>query len=254
MRSALLAIAVACALSSSTMAADTHPGAAVYLELCSACHTIGEGDTAGPDLLPATKKSTEELRAAIVRMEANVGPLRPEQIDSLIDLLKAPNVQQILTGGAVSPAPAEKPLPAGSALEGRRLFFGEAGLQNGGSPCFACHAIGGRGGNLAADLTNVRTRIGSAGLITLAERPTFPMMRGAYATHPVTQQEAIHLAAFIAAPSATNGPATSGQSVLHSAAAGAVVAFLGAVALLFRARRGGVRSRIVRRASGGGKS
>jgi ubiquinol-cytochrome c reductase cytochrome c subunit len=251
MRSALLAIAVAFSLSSSPIAAETHPGAALYLELCSACHTVGEGDTAGPDLLPATKKTPQELRAAIVRMETNVGPMRPEQIDSLVDLLKSPNVHQILNGGAVSPAPAEKPLPAGSALEGRRLFFGESGLQNGGSPCFACHAIGGRGGNLAADLTNVRTRIGSPGLITLAERPTFPMMKAAYGAHPVTQQEAIHLAAFIAAPTATSGPPPGEQSVLHSAAAGAVVALLGAVALLFRARRDGVRSRVVRRASGG---
>jgi ubiquinol-cytochrome c reductase cytochrome c subunit len=251
MRSVLLAVALAFALASRSVAAETHPGAAVYLELCSACHTIGEGDGAGPDLLPATKKAPQELRAAIVRMETNVGPMRPEQIDSLVDLLKTPNVQQILTGGAAPAAPNEKPLPAGSALEGRRLFFGEARLQNGGSPCFACHSVGGRGGNLAADLTSVRTRIGSTGLTTLAERPTFPMMKAAYATHPVTQQEAIHLAAFFTAPTATNGPAPGGQSVLHSAAAGAVVAFLGAVALLFRARREGVRSRVVRRASGG---
>jgi hypothetical protein len=48
-----------------------------FLQSCAACHSIGEGQLVGPDLLPATRRPAAELRAAVQRMEDNVGPLTP---------------------------------------------------------------------------------------------------------------------------------------------------------------------------------
>lgn len=228
--------------------ADLAPVVSQFADHCAPCHSVGGGDAAGPDLLPATKKTPAELRVAIKSMEANVGPLTAVDIDGYISLLKAPDVQTLISGG-VPHTPAPAPVPEGSAESGGHLFFGRIPMANGGTPCFACHAVAGEGGNLAADLTRVHARIGDRGILAVAQNPAFPMMKAAYAQHPVTASEAVDLAAFLRTSPAGES-VVSDTGVLHNAAAGAVVAILGAVALLFRARREGVRARMVRRSAG----
>lgn len=246
MRSVLLAALVVLSALPRNAAADLAPVVAQFTDHCAPCHSVGGGDAAGPDLLPATKKPPEELRVAIKSMEANVGPLTAADIDGYIALLRSPDVQTLVSGG-VPHTPAPPAVPQGSPDAGRHLFFGGNRFANGGTPCFACHAVGGRGGNLAADLTRVHSRIGDRGILAVAQTPAFPMMKAAYGKHPVTAAEAVDLAAFLRTFPVSEATG-SDSGVLHNAAAGAVVAILGAVALLFRARREGVRARMVRRA------
>ncbi|MFA6954938.1 MAG: hypothetical protein WC538_03605 [Thermoanaerobaculia bacterium] len=152
-------------------------------------------------------------------------------------------------------AEAAAPMPLGSEANGRLLFFGEQPLVNGGSPCFACHAAGARGGNLAADLTSVQARLGPGTLVAATVKPPFPMMKAAYAKHPVAEEEALDLAAFLTSfakgkqQPAQPLPARSLPLNLGALAFAAVI--FAAVTLLFRSRRAGVRSRLVRNSERG---
>lgn len=195
-------------------------GATLFNDRCSICHTIGGGDQAGPDLVAAKRLKPDALRAALNRMQQNVGPLAPAETDALIAFLTTATPH----GPAVAPPP-----PRGIAANGRRLFFGETRFANDGTPCFACHAIAGEGGSLAANLTNSKANVTAA-----MARPPSPMMKAAYARHPVTDAEGLDLAAFV---SEAKPETRERVGVLHGAAAGiALLAFV-AVGLIVKRRR-----------------
>jgi len=199
-------------------AANAATGAALFNDKCSVCHTIGGGDGAGPDLIKTKSFDHVKLRAAVDRMQTNVGPMAPADIDALVGFL----------GGGTAVA-AAKPRPRGIPANGRHLFFGDRPLSNGGSPCFACHAIEGRGGNLAIDLTNAK-----ADIARVATQPPFPMMKAAYARHPVTDAEALDLAAFIGEPKLASRERTG---VVHGTAAGIALLAFASVGLIVKRRR-----------------
>lgn len=212
--------------------ASAGPAEQLYNDSCAGCHTIGGGEGVGPDLLPSTKWSHADLEVAIKRMEDNVGPLTDEQVDGLIAFLKGPQAQPV-------PEP-----PKGSPDTGRKLFFGEQKLANGGSPCFACHAVAGRGGNLAIDLTAVHKRRNATVLMAATAKPGFPMMKAAYARTPVTEEEARDLLAFFEA--SANAPArTERVTPVRVGAVSFAGVMLGAVALVSRSRKAGVRKRLI---------
>ena len=194
-------------------------GPALFDERCAPCHTVGGGDSAGPDLVKAKRLAPAELRAAVKRMEINVGPLTAADVDALVAFLVA----------ATPTAPPKPALPVGNPANGRQLFFGAKALTNGGTPCFACHAAGGEGGNLARDLTNAKVNVAA-----VAVQPAFPMMKAAYARNAVTDAEALDLAAFVAE---AKGGRRAGSGVVHGAAAGIAALAFAAVGLIVKRRR-----------------
>lgn len=232
---------------------EADPHAVTYLKLCAGCHTIGGGALTGPDLLPSTQWPREDLRVAVKRMEVNVGPMTDEEVDGQTDLLKDPSVQQRLDAAReqriVEMAATLEP---GVPAVGQRLFFGERRFANAGIACFACHAVAGRGGNMAIDLTAAHQRLGQQSVISATEQPAFPMMKAAYGTKPVTPQEAAHLAAFFEQtaaeiqPGSPPPPPNEGVGLVHAGAGGFFIVVLAGVALLARTRRAGVRSRLIR--------
>jgi len=244
----LFAAAVILLAASASLAADK--GAQLFLEKCSPCHSVGGGDLAGPDLIAATQWPPGDVRAAIHRMEENVGTLHVDEVEALVALLKNPAVKDLIAAAETTQtaaAPAE--IERGSAEAGQRLFFGQQKLANGGAPCFACHAAGGQGGNLAADLTLVYARISQAGLVATTQQPAFPLMKSAYAARPITEQEAFDLSAFLKQSGANVKPGTERPErtgVLHGTAAGVAALVLAGLGLVLRTRRAGVRSRMVR--------
>lgn len=234
-------------------AGSVHPFANDYLELCAGCHTIGGGELSGPDLLPSTTWAREDLRVAVKRMEKNVGPMTDEQVDGITDLLLGPGPQaQLDAAGEEKVQEMAATLEPGDPRTGRSLFFGVRRLTNGGVGCYACHAVAGRGGNMAVDLTMAHQRLGAQSLMSATERPAFPMMVAAYGSKPVTSQEAAHLAAFLEATAAATPAAQAAQppqealGLLHAGAGGIVLFVVAGVALLARSRRAGVRARMVR--------
>jgi putative heme-binding domain-containing protein len=123
---------------------------------CALCHGLGaRGGGRGPDLTRAVKKHTHtdaEMFQVIsngipgTAMPANgtngqgVG-MTDEEIWQIITYIRSQEVK----------APAH---PAGSAVHGKELFFGDAN-------CSLCHMIEGKGGRLGPELTGVggsRTR------------------------------------------------------------------------------------------------
>lgn len=241
---AITAIAVAFLIVQPARAAN---GAKFFADSCAACHSIGGGDLVGPDLIRVAQRPRADVQKAVKRMEANVGPLAPEQIDALVDFLKAPDAKAQLAAATVPPVEMSPEETAASATTGRALFFGEQPLANRGTPCFACHSVAGRGGSLAADLTAVHSRRDTAALVKTANEPAIPLMKAAYRGHAVTRQEAFHLAAFFKEVPAGTPPAKERTAPLYGMAGGAAAAVLACVAVVFRSRRAGVRSRMVRK-------
>ncbi|MHB0971803.1 MAG: c-type cytochrome [Thermoanaerobaculia bacterium] len=239
-------------VSGSALALERSP-VELYDELCAACHTVGEGESGGPDLFPSTSWPRAELRAAVERMQENTGPMTPEQIDAIVDLLANPDVKSLLAGeppatphpATSKPAPASPPPPQGSPDRGRRLFFGDEPLAKGGSPCHACHAVNARGGTLARDLTGSHARLGARALLAATENAPFPMMKAAYAGRPLTPDETVDIVAFLREAPTQPAQAAERGVILGGAAGGLILIALSAGSAA-RARRAGTRSRMVR--------
>ena len=231
-----------------------------YLSRCAGCHTIGEGELSGPDLLPATGWPAPDLAKAVERMEKNVGPMIAEQVASVVELLKSEDVKPRLSAARERQvAEMAATLEPASPAAGEELFHGRRAFANRGVACSACHQAGRpgqvRGGTLAADLTDAATRLGEPALISAAENPGFPLMRASYASRPVTRQEAIHLAAYLEEVDEETGDGRAATAAAPNTAAwigwggtGAAVLFLAAMVLLYRGRNRGIRARLVRRA------
>lgn len=226
--------------------AQKSPAVTLFEDRCGACHTIGGGDQAGPDLVAVAQWPDGKLHEAIERMEDNAGEMNDDEVKLLVAFLKSPDVKQQLAGGttAATAVPEAPPPPPAYPDNGRKLFFGEAQFANGGSPCFACHAVSGRGGNLARDLTSAGALIGNVRLTAAATKPLFPAMKANYTTRPLTPQEALDVVAFLEQPSAA-GAVTDRIDIVHGGAAAAALVIMAAVALLAGSRRG-FRSRLTR--------
>jgi mono/diheme cytochrome c family protein len=172
--------------------------AARYLTTCAGCHSLGGLKRSGPDLLHVAEWPTDQLKVAIKRMEQMVGPLTEEDLTMLAGLLQhADLLNRLKVEEARLQALFMAQMEPPNAATGERLFFGRDTLLNGGLSCVACHAVGGRGGNLGSDLTAAFATMGELPLISAIETAGFPLMEPHYRRHPVTTQEAMHLARFL---------------------------------------------------------
>lgn len=227
--------------------------ARAFLNRCSGCHTVGGGALSGPDLTTSIQWPESDLAQATRRMQRNVGPLSEDEIQMLVAFMKSPDVQPRL---ADERQKFERQFAAqidpGSAETGRRLFYGQATLKNGGMACHACHAASGAGGNMAVDLTRTHATMGDMPLISAIQQSGFNVMRAAYRDCPITRQEAVHLAKFLER-AGQQPPVAASPPPLHAIASGIALATFAAMAVGYRRRNRGVRARLVQRASGGQK-
>ncbi|MCX6895100.1 MAG: c-type cytochrome [Verrucomicrobia bacterium] len=172
--------------------------AARFMISCAGCHSLAGIKLNGPELTPATAWPAEQLKTAIKRMEKNVGPMPDEQIAALAEFLKVPDIRERLKAEEVRIQAQflAKMTPPDAAL-GRLLFLGNEPLRNGGLACAACHTAAGTGGNLGPDLTGVFAKVGGmTPLISGIEQAGYKVMAPHYKRHPVTKQEAMHLAKY----------------------------------------------------------
>lgn len=228
-------------------AAPADVAAEAFVTRCSGCHTVGGGPMKGPDLAPATQWAVADLRVSVKKMEKNAGPLSEAELDQLTSLLKDPALRPRLAAErqravAVMAASLDPPDPA----LGEALFMGARGFKNGGLPCAACHQVGDRGGALGPDLTLLKDRLPRVAMLSAFEGANYIIMRPAYAGHPVTKQEAIHLAGFFEerAPAAVTGD--EGGWVAPVGAALALLALLLIRITVSNRGPAGIRARLVR--------
>ncbi|HOW66097.1 MAG TPA: cytochrome c [Candidatus Paceibacterota bacterium] len=204
------------------------PIAGRFAVMCSGCHSLTGAKLNGPDLSPSTGWPMDQLKPAIKRMEKNVGPLTDEQVTAFAEFLKAPDIRERLkTEQERIQAQFMAKLAPPDPLIGKALFLGTQPLRNGGLACAACHAAAGAGGNLGKDLTGVFVRMGrETPLISAIEQSGFKIMAPHYQRHPVTQQEAMHLARYFSTLDPKQ-PAPSQASFTHAGAGLALALFVG---------------------------
>ena len=230
---------------------DAGQGKAVFQASCASCHTLGGGDTVGPDLKGVLERSGEAGTRDFIADPAKViasgdpkvaalvekfnGVAMPDlgltdvQVDAVLAYLAA---QGSATGGV--PAKPAPNAPAGDEAAGKRLFTGETQLENGGAACMSCHRmadVGSLGGGIVGpDLTGAAAKYGGQQALAavLATLP-FPTMVPVYAGHGLTKTEQADLAAFM---QASSGEPAAGDSTLAVVAIGAAVA-LALLALAF---------------------
>lgn len=259
-----------------TAPAAAQDAAAFYEENCSACHTIGGGNQAGPDLDHVTARrprawlvrflldppglvaSGDATAIALVsEWDGAVMDPTPGLTPALAEALLA-FIEERSSAGVQPPAPAEFAVTPDDVTHGRRLFTGSTALASGGAPCSACHAAGDiAAGTLGPDLTAVSSRLrGHRALTSWLGSPPTPMMRAVYRTHPLDATETHALAAFLDNAQRMPAPSAGRQRtrLAASALAGAAVGFLilGAVwRRRFRAVRRPMVAAALARTSGG---
>ena len=199
-------------------------GKELFEKECAGCHTIGGGDSAGPDLKGVTgKRPVAWLERVIVepdKLAAAKDPIRlglmkqyggempnlginRKDAKKIIAYLQNVSPGTSSSGTAAPAGPTPKPVEAVVTPElvalGRGLFTGGKPFANGGAPCVACHGFGVAGvsgGNLAVDLSARSEAAGEQGFRGMLKGLNFPIMRRMYADKPLTEEEITSLVVF----------------------------------------------------------
>src|SRR4030067_1027552 len=158
-RWAILVLCCACAFAAPVLGVHRSPlaeqGEAIFQKNCSACHTVGGGRSAGPDLAgvtarrdrawltriitapgalldsgdPVARKLLEEFRG--LRMP-DLG-ITPKETDAILSYLAEESASPA-TDAQTPPSPGgERPLAGGEPEGGKSPVFGTARFRNGGA-------------------------------------------------------------------------------------------------------------------------
>jgi cytochrome c2 len=196
-----------------------------FKKTCANCHTIGGGRLTGPDLKNVTqRKEREWLTRFMLNPKAVIdggdtyakqlfddhrGVLMPvmpdltvERCESILKLIDAESkLERSQFVGAATSLP-DRPFTEDEIDQGHELFVGLTRLTNGGPPCLACHSVQGvyatGGGMLGPDLTQVFNKLqGRKGMAAWLTSPATPTMQPIYKNHPLTNDEILHLIAYL---------------------------------------------------------
>jgi mono/diheme cytochrome c family protein len=210
----MMLAAIIAVSSSAALAQTTDQGAEIYDQSCSRCHKadgLGEPGkfpplTGNPDAADkpyVVDVVTNGLEGRVIlgetydrKMPAFDGRLTPEEIDQVSDYVV------VLSGGGATTSPTTiVPLAPGNAVVGDDLFRGGALLSGGGTACIACHSAGEYdrlgGPGLGIDLNSIIEEFGTAGFISAITDPVVDPMIAVFGDHPITEQEANDLAAYL---------------------------------------------------------
>lgn len=258
-------------LAGPALAQSPEEGQASFQQKCGACHTVGGGPLAGPDLEGVTTRRAHDWLVRWIMVPDQMlseGDPTATQLLQEFNNVPMPNLGvtegealalityfESASGGAAGDQPAAEPqgwLMRGDVGEGLSLFVGDQPLQQGGPACLSCHSIGTigelGGGTLGPDLTHAATRYGGeAGMqATLVGLP-FPTMQGVFNAQPLSPDEVVDLQAFLVWMDQTaEEQITVGFLWIGAAAAGFIV-LVALSHLLWRKRQKGVRQPLVGR-------
>jgi mono/diheme cytochrome c family protein len=218
-------------------------GKELFEKECSGCHTIGGGDSGGPDLKGITGMRTADWLERIIvepdKLTADKDPIHLALVkqyggempnlgisrkDAKKIIAYLQDVSPVPSSSGAAPAAEPAPKPVETAVthelvaQGRALFTGGIPFANGGAPCTGCHGFGYAGvpgGNLAVDLGMRIEGVGEQVFRRMLKSLNFPVMRKMYADKPLTDAEITALVVFAkdavarkAAPAGSFYPAT----------------------------------------------
>ncbi len=197
-------------------------GEKLFKQICVACHTVSQGRLVGPDLADVHIRRSEAWIIKFVQSsqsvinagdpvavalfeEYNKIPMpdnnySDDQIRAIISYI-AENSPGGPSGG-ISPLAEidSSKIINGNTRYGEELFEGNRRLENSGPSCNSCHHVKNdnvtAGATFAKDLTDVNTRLSSAGVQAILAYPPFPAMQQAYKDKPLTEEEIAHLSVF----------------------------------------------------------
>lgn len=192
--------------------ATADDGKSLFEKQCASCHTIGGGESGGPDLKGVVAKRPHEwLESVIIEPEKLTAKKDPTQLELVKkygyempnlgigheDALKIINYIAAAEGGAPQAAPAAEQMTFVVTPEliaqGKGLFIGSIKMAKGGAACISCHPFsypGINGGNLSiADLKNSYQKLGDTGMSGALKGLKFPTMKKIYADRPLTDNE-----------------------------------------------------------------
>ncbi|MBJ6727143.1 c-type cytochrome [Geomesophilobacter sediminis] len=212
-----------------TAQARAEEGKELFQKLCASCHTIGGGNSVGPDLRQVTERHPADWLVQIItapdKLAAAKDPAQLELVKKFgmempnlgVSRADAEKIIAFLGTGASAPAGQTEsagapPVVVTPALlgTGRALFTGRIPFAGGGPPCVSCHTIrypGVHGGTLAADLTGIYATMGDSGVRGVLQSLSFPVMKTAYANRPLKDQEIAPLIALFQDASTGKGRA-----------------------------------------------
>jgi mono/diheme cytochrome c family protein len=247
----------------------------MFAKKCGGCHTLGEGDRTGPDLLGVTtRRSTKWLLGMIRGAGAFIDAGDPTATELLAKFKNVRMPDQALAeadvvgligyvrdctekGGcklALGPIRHARDAKPDDVARGRALFLGERPFAAGGPACVSCHGAGAAGrlalgaGTLARDLGDVYARLGDQALNAAIANAPFPLMSQIFPEHPLTDAEVFQVKAFLATVAAAGAPPPlADHNFLYLGIIGAVLS-LGLAGAVWRDRARGVRARLVKRA------
>jgi len=223
-------------------------GKELFDKQCAGCHTIGGGDTGGPDLKGVTATRSHEWLESVI--------IEPDKLTAAKDSVQVALVKKygyempnlgighadalkiiVYLGEASGTARTQGALPSGEQMEiavtpelvakGKLLFTGKKRFAKGGAPCAACHPFTYpeiSGGNLSvANLATTYQKLGETGMRGALKALKFPTMKKIYQDRPLTDDEIASLIALCKdAASRTGG----GSSVFPLAGLGLFVLFM----------------------------
>lgn len=246
------------------------PAAIFFGKKCGGCHSLGEGDRTGPDLLNVQTRRDRAWITAFIRGAGAVidagdptatelvtkfkGMRMPDQLvgdDEMAALLAYLSECDKKGGCKISTGLVKKATEATPAdiAAGRALFEGRTALSNGGAACISCHNVRDvgllGGGTLAKDLTFAYARLGDVGLSSALDTTPFPIMKDIYAKRTLTQAEAFQLKAFLYASSRDGSQPLADHNFFYLGFGG-LGACLGLIGAAWSGRmRGGLRRKFI---------
>ncbi|OJT21151.1 cytochrome C [Archangium sp. Cb G35] len=231
-------------------------GAQLFNQRCASCHTVGQGDRVGPDLMGVLTRREESWVTSFLKSPGAMidggDPIANELLGKF-NGIRMPDQQltdderkglfaffrDCAEKGSCQPGDTGPKLASDATPEqiehGRQLFEGRAALANGGPPCIGCHnvrdigVVG--GGTLARDLTFAYARLGERKLTPALKDMDFPLMKDLYGKAPLTDAEQYEVKAYLASVSRDGTPPRKDRDFFYLGFVGMGVAlgFIGIV-------------------------
>lgn len=262
----LLLIAGSLAGCSSRYNAAALDGQAIFSSNCSSCHTIGQGNLAGPDLKGVTEQQSEQWLVNFISHPSDIITSGdPVALKLLLEYnyvvmpdmgLTDPQIRAVIgyiqaeTALTVRPTPISQPgaeLLPGNPENGKAIFLGWVHLKNGAPFCIGCHNIDDTGilggGTLGPNLTDAYSKYGDVGLEGILSNLPFLTMRPIYANYSITEQEKADLRAFM--KSVAGAPKVNKEPLVIGISLAGFLSLMGVIGLVWRNRLRNVRRQLV---------
>ncbi len=266
-RKLLPAACVATLLFATVLVVAQNKAASYFEQNCTACHSIGGGVLAGPDLKDVTKRADRHWLVEFIRNpDAKIAAKDPHALKLVQEAqgMVMPGfadineefgeelLQYIDQQSGGSTAAAAPVTVAGDASRGRTLFVGARHLANGGTGCMACHrvaTVAAGGGKLGPELTLVYRKLGGdRGLPAWLRNPPTSVMAAIFRARPLTEAEVGDLTAFLRETSEASQQLSDSpvRRVQLAGIGGSLLAFVVA-GVYWRGRMRSVRQKILGR-------